>query len=123
MKKDRENPVDMIHLKYDLTPQKFLSMIVCEVGNIPPHSVPVVIREIMADNDDLEDDWKRASSRRDDSDSDSNLSVDMELNQEIAEAAGEDESDDDVQRIQVQRDGDKKKRIAEAQKRMQQLQV
>lgn len=39
-------------LKYDLTPQKFLSMIVCEIGNIPPHSVPVVIREFMMDNED-----------------------------------------------------------------------
>ena len=27
-------------------------MIVCEIGNIPPHSVPVVIREIMAEQED-----------------------------------------------------------------------
>jgi hypothetical protein len=31
-------------------------MIVCEVGNIPPHSVPVVIREIFADSLDEEGD-------------------------------------------------------------------
>ena len=28
----------------------------CEVGNIPPHSVPVVIREIFADSLDEEED-------------------------------------------------------------------
>ena len=41
-----------LNLKLDLTPQKYLSMIVCEIGNIPPHSVPVVIREIMAEQED-----------------------------------------------------------------------
>ena len=30
-------------------------MIVCEIGNIPPHSVPVVIREIMYNKDDDEE--------------------------------------------------------------------
>ena len=38
--------MELINLRYDLTPQKFLSMIVCELGNIPPHSVPVVIKEM-----------------------------------------------------------------------------
>lgn len=33
-------------------------MIVCEIGNIPPHSVPVVIREIMNDKDEDEEDDK-----------------------------------------------------------------
>ena len=41
--------VSFLDLKYDLTPLKYLSIIVCEIGNIPPHSVPVVIREIMND--------------------------------------------------------------------------
>ena len=44
--------VQFLNLKLDLTPQKYLSMIVCEIGNIPPHSVPVVIREIMAEQED-----------------------------------------------------------------------
>ena len=36
-------------LQMDLTPLKFLSMIVSEIGNIPPHSVPVVIKEIVTE--------------------------------------------------------------------------
>lgn len=54
--------VSFLDLKYDLTPLKYLSIIVCEIGNIPPHSVPVVIREIVNDYEDddrqriLEDD-------------------------------------------------------------------
>ena len=46
----------MINLRYDLTPLKYLSIIVCEIGAIPPHSVPVVISEIMNElenNDDV----------------------------------------------------------------------
>lgn len=35
-----------------------MSMIVCEIGNIPPHSVPVVIREIMHENENDEDEDK-----------------------------------------------------------------
>jgi len=35
-----------------LTPLKYLSIIVCDIGNIPPHSVPVVIREIVTDYED-----------------------------------------------------------------------
>lgn len=48
--------MQLLNLKYDLTSQKYMSMIVCEIGNIPPHSVPVVIREIMNDKDDDEED-------------------------------------------------------------------
>ena len=47
--------MELLNLKYDLTPQKYMSMIVCEIGNIPPHSVPVVIREIMHDIDEDDD--------------------------------------------------------------------
>ena len=106
MKRDKENPVDLVHLKYDLTPEKFLSMIVCEIGNIPPHSVPVVIREIMNDNDDIDDEWKRKSSQvhssNSDDDSNDELGVN-EINAEIQEAAieGEEESDDEGQRLQI----------------------
>jgi len=31
--------------KYDITPAKFINLIVCELGSIPPTSVPVIIRE------------------------------------------------------------------------------
>jgi len=43
-------------------------MIVCEIGNIPPHSVPVVIREIMHDQEDvrgLDDSGEDSSSLED----------------------------------------------------------
>lgn len=62
--------IEILNLKYDLTPQKYLSMIVCEIGNIPPHSVPVVIREIMHDYEDDQRDHVYSDS--DDSDEDSN---------------------------------------------------
>ena len=80
-------------------------MIVCEVGNIPPHSVPVVIREIMNDNDDIEDEWKRKSSAVNPSDSFSDDDLenpfDMVMDAEIQEVVGEgeDESDDETQRL------------------------
>ena len=31
-------------------------MVVCEIGNIPPHSVPVVIQEMQQVEEDEEDD-------------------------------------------------------------------
>jgi hypothetical protein len=43
--------VEILNLKYDLTPQKYISMIVCEIGNIPPHSVPIVIKELKNDQE------------------------------------------------------------------------
>ena len=61
----------MINLRYDLTPLKYLSIIVCEIGAIPPHSIPVVITEIMneQDNEDDEifDDDESSSSEDDES--------------------------------------------------------
>lgn len=48
-KKSKLNNEVFLSLQLDLTQQKYLGMIVCEIGNIPPHSVPVVIREIMRD--------------------------------------------------------------------------
>lgn len=53
-KKGIKNSNVVINIKYDLSPQKYLSMIVCEIGNIPPHSVPVVIREIINDEEDTD---------------------------------------------------------------------
>ena len=50
--KKGQTEVEILNLKYDLTPQKYLSMIVCESGNIPPHSVPVVIRELQHEQDE-----------------------------------------------------------------------
>jgi len=52
----------------DLTPQKYLSMIVCEIDNIPPHSVPVVIREIMNEQENEKDDAESESSMSEDDD-------------------------------------------------------
>jgi translation initiation factor eIF-2B subunit delta len=40
--KDR---LKLLNLVYDLTPMDFISMVVTEVGVIPPTSVPVIIRE------------------------------------------------------------------------------
>lgn len=39
------NSYNNLHLLYDITPANFINMIVCELGSIPPTSVPVVIRE------------------------------------------------------------------------------
>ncbi len=36
----------LLNLKNDLTPHKYINMIVCEIGKIPAVSVPVVIREM-----------------------------------------------------------------------------
>ena len=49
-------------------------MIVCEIGNIPPHSVPVVIREIM-DYEDQHSDEELLSD--DEDESSDNLSSEM----------------------------------------------
>lgn len=35
----------ILNLLYDLTPARYVSMVVTEIGLIPPTSVPVVIRE------------------------------------------------------------------------------
>ena len=35
----------LLNLNYDLTPIEFLSVIISEVGMIPPTSVPVILRE------------------------------------------------------------------------------
>ena len=93
----------MLSLKYDLTPQKYLNMITCEIGNIPPHSIPVVIHEIKNDfeNEDASD---VASS----SSSDSN-------EHDIQEEANEDDEEDFVS---GRRDVAKNRRLEEAKKRV-----
>ena len=39
----------VLNLSYDLTPQEFITVIVTDVGNIPTTSVPVIIREFIAE--------------------------------------------------------------------------
>jgi translation initiation factor eIF-2B subunit delta len=39
----------LLNLRYDLTPQKFVGMVVTEVGLIPPTAVPALIREYRRD--------------------------------------------------------------------------
>jgi len=42
----RNNPkLKLLNLVYDLTPMKFVMMVITEIGMIPPTAVPVVIRE------------------------------------------------------------------------------
>lgn len=42
----RETPnLKLLNLNYDLTPIEYLSVIITEVGMIPPTSVPVILRE------------------------------------------------------------------------------
>ena len=59
------------NLKYDLTDQKYISMIICEIGNIPPHSVPVVIKEITnIDENEAFSSESESSSSEDESEND-----------------------------------------------------
>jgi translation initiation factor eIF-2B subunit delta len=43
-----------MNMLYDITPANFINMIVCELGYIPPTSVPVVIREFGQEDIELE---------------------------------------------------------------------
>ena len=45
----KDNPFDVINLRYDLTPARLLSMIATETGLIPPTSIPVLLRELRND--------------------------------------------------------------------------
>ena len=38
---------DKIQLEFDVTPAKDINMVICEVGNIPPTSVPFLIKEYL----------------------------------------------------------------------------
>jgi translation initiation factor eIF-2B subunit delta len=42
---NQELTYNNMNLHYDITPANFINMVVCELGYIPPTSVPVVIRE------------------------------------------------------------------------------
>ena len=39
----------LLNVRYDVTPMKYISMAITEVGMLPPTSVPVVIREYHAE--------------------------------------------------------------------------
>ena len=39
----------LLSIGYDITPSKFITMIVSENGMLPPTSVPVIIREFLLD--------------------------------------------------------------------------
>jgi translation initiation factor 2B subunit (eIF-2B alpha/beta/delta family) len=39
------HPLQLLNLVYDVTPSTFITMVVTEVGMIPPTSVPVILRE------------------------------------------------------------------------------
>ena len=43
---DRPDTFNRISLTYDLTPQRFISLVVSEIGAMPPSSVSVVLREV-----------------------------------------------------------------------------
>ena len=45
----KDNPFEVINLRYDLTPARLLSMIATETGLIPPTSIPVLLRELRND--------------------------------------------------------------------------
>lgn len=82
--------MELLNLKYDLTPQKYLSMIVCEIGNIPPHSVPVVIREIMHDIGDDDDVLEEESSSGEDENDEEEEDDEEMQEQDDEESSGED---------------------------------
>lgn len=46
LKEWRKTPnLKLLNLMYDLTPIEFISVVITEVGMIPPTSVPVILRE------------------------------------------------------------------------------
>ena len=61
-----------------------MRMIVCEIGNIPPHSVPVVIREIV--NEDEDEHLFGCDSDEDDPNSSENLKECMEDSDEESDS-------------------------------------
>jgi translation initiation factor eIF-2B subunit delta len=40
----------LLNIRYDLTPMRYVSLVITEVGMIPPTSVPVLIREYNKDD-------------------------------------------------------------------------
>eukprot|EP00658_Telonema_sp_P-2_P047017 TRINITY_DN3547_c0_g2_i1.p1 TRINITY_DN3547_c0_g2~~TRINITY_DN3547_c0_g2_i1.p1 ORF type:complete len:147 (+),score=38.26 TRINITY_DN3547_c0_g2_i1:162-602(+) len=45
------NDLRLLNLTYDITPVNLVTMVITEVGNLPPTAVPVVIREYHKDLD------------------------------------------------------------------------
>lgn len=97
--------MELINLRYDLTPHHYLSMVVCEFGNIPPHSVPNVIKEMAKLNDD--DDEFDESSDEDSMKSDSQ----DDLFQAADEMREQDEEDSDEDDTRAQKESANSKRM------------
>lgn len=51
---DPKKPNEMVMLDHDLVPSKLISLLITEIGFMPPASVPVVLREFKYDYDSLE---------------------------------------------------------------------
>ena len=103
-----------LNLKYDLTPQKYLSMIVCEIGNIPPHSVPVVIREIMHDienDEEYDDEIEEESSSEGEGDPRWPAGDDDMKERDDEQESSEEEQDKMFNKKMDKREQDKQKRI------------
>lgn len=77
-KPGQEGQLNFFNLKMDLTPQKYLSMIVCEIGNIPSHSVPVVIKELSNEFEKEDEDDEESSEEEDNDDDDDDEEVEEE---------------------------------------------
>lgn len=50
---DAKNPLAVVNLEYDLVPSKLISLLITEIGLMPPTSVPVVLREFKYDYESL----------------------------------------------------------------------
>ena len=44
---EKEQNLDLLNFAYDLTPSQYITVVVTEVGMVPPTSVPVIIREVL----------------------------------------------------------------------------
>ncbi len=50
----QEKPINNLNFLYDITPANYINMVVCELGYIPPTSVPVVLREFSKEDIEFE---------------------------------------------------------------------
>lgn len=107
--------VEILNLKYDLTPQKYISMIVCEIGNIPPHSVPIVIKELKNDQENEMFDKDDIVSEDEETNEFENEDYGAEFNMKEQENEEDDSDLDDLvfKISENKRDAEKSKRIAE----------
>ncbi len=51
---EKDANFNYLKMLYDITPANYINMVVCELGYIPPTSVPVVIREFGQEDIDFE---------------------------------------------------------------------